>query len=188
MTAIFIHIPKTGGSSISEALQIQKFRNRRRLVRGTRYGGIVTFGHEPLPWLQQHGLAPVDAFVFAFVRNPYDRAVSLWAHNNKRNHAGLTFGEFCRALPDLHWRIRSPQVRWLDGVTLGFLGRYERLQADFDRLCGILGVERRALPHLNAGERGACGDYYDGETMAIVRGHYGVDFERLGYADDCLPD
>jgi len=186
--SIFIHIPKTGGMSISKALKIQKFRDRRRLRPGAEYSGIVTFGHEPLPWLQQHDLAPRDAFVFAFVRNPYDRAVSLWAFNNKRNQAGLTFAEFCRALPRLGWRIRNPQMRWLEGVTLGFLGRFERLQQDFEQLCGILGVERRkALPHLNEGERGVCSDYYDWQTATIVREHYAVDFERLGYDSSTIP-
>jgi hypothetical protein len=186
---VFIHIPKTAGMSISKALKVQKYRNRRRLVKGAEYDGIVTFGHEMLPFLYRHGLAPKDAFTFAFCRNPFDRAVSLWTFNNKRNGLDLAFSEFCRNLGEWGWRIRSPQARWTDGVTLDFLGRYENIQADFVRLCGILGVEReKPLPRLNVGLRPPCRTVYDDETTALVRAHYARDFERFGYADDCIPD
>jgi len=189
MTAVFIHIPRTGGMTISKALKLQKYRNRRRLTKGAEYSGIVTFGHEILPRLQRRGLVPVEAFFFAFCRNPYERAVSLWAFNNKRNEAGLTFREFCLGLDGWGWRIRTPQARWLDDIELGFLGRYETLQADFDTLRGILGVERhRPLPRLNRTEHPSCQDIYTDEMQAIVRAHYARDFERFGYADDYLPD
>lgn len=188
MTAVFIHIPKTGGMSISKALKATKYRNRRRLVPGAEYSGIVTFGHELLPWLQRRNLAPVDCFTFAFCRNPYDRAVSLWAFNNKRNGLSLTFREFCRKLDEWVWRIRMPQARWLDDVDLDFLGGFETLQEDFDRLCGLLGVDRKKpLPHLNRSDRMPTAAYYDNETQAIIRAHYARDFERFGY-DDFVPD
>jgi len=187
--AIFIHIPKTGGMSISEALKVTKYRNRRRIKKGATYSGIVTFGHELLPWLQRRGLVPADAFFFAFCRNPYDRAVGLWAFNNRRNGLNLTFREFCLNLGNWGWRIRYPQARWLDGLELDFLGRFETLQADFERLCGLLGVERtKALPHLNQTEHAPYPTCYDDVTQAIVRAHYARDFERFGYADDYLSD
>lgn len=189
MTAVFVHIPKTGGMSISKALKVQKYRNRRRIYRGATYSGIVTFGHELLPRLQRRGLVPTEAFFFAFCRNPYDRAVGLWAFNNKRNGFNLTFPEFCRKLDSWGWRIRYPQARWVDGIELGFLGRFETIQADFAVLCGILGVERKkALPHLNQTEHGPYQAYYDDETMGIVRSHYARDFERFGYESDHLPN
>jgi hypothetical protein len=188
VTAIFIHIPKTGGMSISKALNVTKYRNRRRLVKGQEYEGIVTFGHELLPYLQRRGLAPRDAFTFAFVRNPYDRVVSLWAFNNKRNEMDLTFTEFCRRLDEWGWRIKTPQARWLDGLVVNFVGRFESLQDDFERLCYYLKVERsKALPHLNRGERGRCGDHYTDETRAIVRAHYARDFAELGYDGSVVP-
>jgi hypothetical protein len=189
MTAVFVHIPKTGGMSISKALQVQKYRNRRRLRKGAQYSGIVTFGHELLPWLQRRGLAPMDVFTFAFCRNPYDRAVSLWAFNNKRNEMDLSFREFCLNLDDWSWRIRSPQARWMDGLQLDFLGRFENLQTDFTQLCGLLGVERsKALPHLNQTDHEPYGAHYDDVTQAIIQAHYARDFEELGYANDHLPD
>lgn len=190
MIGIFIHIPKTAGLSIDEALDIKKYRNRRRLRKDTEYSGLITFGHELLPPLQESGLAPKKAFTFAFCRNPYDRTVSLWAFNNKRNKLDLTFVEFCRNLENWKWgwRIRTPQAQWTDGVDLDFLGRFENLQEDFGILCDKLGIERRPLPHENATKHRPYSEYYDMETRAIVRVHYAQDFERFGYEVDCLPD
>jgi len=187
--AVFIHIPKNAGVTLSKAFKVQKYRNRRRLIQGAEYSGIITFGHEFLPPLQARGLAPKDAFTFAFCRNPYDRAVSMWAFNNKRNGLDLTFTEFCRGLNDWVWRIRYPQVKWLEGVDLNFLGRFETLQTDFGILCDMLDFQRqRPLPHMNKSEHGSCRDHYTDETMGIVRAHYARDFERFGYAVDHLPD
>ena len=181
MTAVFIHIPKTGGLSIREALSITEYCNYARLQR--EYSGFITFCHWFLPELQERGLAPKDAFTFAFCRNPYDRAVSMWAFNNRENGLDLTFPEFCRGLNDWRWgwRIRRPQAEWLDGVDLDFLGSFENLEQDFGILCDMLEVERRPLPVVNATERGPWQDYYDAETQGIIRAYYAQDFERLGY-------
>lgn len=179
--AILIHIPKTAGLSIDRALGIQKYRYRTRLVPGQQYSGIVTFGHEMLPYLWRRRLAPRDAFTFAFCRNPYDRAVSLWAYNNKRNGFDLTFKEFCLNWGNWGWRLRYPQAKWLDRVSLDFLGRFENLQGDFDKLCDALGVERRPLPHVNPTEHLPWQEYYDEVTRGIVRSHWARDFERFGY-------
>lgn len=189
MTAVFIHIPKTGGVSIQQALGLQQHRYRRKLVKGARYEGLVTFGHELLPNLIRGGYIGGDLFTFAFCRDPFDRTVSLWAHW-QRDHAEpqLSFLQFCRRLDRMGWRTRTPQARWLDGVDLDFLGRYETLRADFVRLCDVLGVERRALPHLNMTPHRPWQTYYNDESADIVRRHFGRDFKRFGYADDYLSD
>ena len=188
MTAIFIHIPKTGGMSIQEALSLQQYRNRRKLAQGREYSGLVTFGHELLPYLQRRGLAPRDVFTFSFVRNPYDRAVSLWAYFRQQYNTDIGFTEWCRNIGAYTWRIRYPQARWLDGLTVDFVGRFEILQRDFDRLCVLLSVPQSNLPHLNQSEHGARQDHYTDEARAIIRAHYARDFAELGYENDCLPN
>lgn len=189
MTAVFIHIPKTGGVSIQEALGLQQYRDRRALVKGTQYEGLVTFGHEILPSLIQRGYIPGDLFTFAFCRNPYDRAVSLWAHTRRDYEPGLTFPDYCRNLGrGAVNRRHCPQALWLDGIDIGFLGRFENLQEDFDLLCDVLGVDRRELPRLNESPHRDWRECYDTETAGIIRAHYARDFERFGYADNHLPD
>ncbi len=189
MTAVFVHVPKTGGVSIQQALGLEQHRNRRALRRGAEYAGLVTFGHElPARLVRAGYLDPTGVFFFAFCRNPYDRAVSLWAHW-RREGGGLGFPDWCRLLPAMGWRLRAPQARWTDAIDLGFLGRFETLAADFDRLCDALGVERRPLPLLNASPHRPWREHYDEETAAIVRAQYARDFERFGYDEnDYLPD
>ena len=183
MVGVFVHIPRTGGTSISEALNVTKRRNRGKIKRNEQYQGVVTFGHQRLPDLQKRGLAPEGAFTFTFCRNPYDRAVSLWAFNNEVRGLDLTFQEFCGNLEGWTWgkHIRLPQTTWADGVMLDFLGRFESMAEDFGALCDKLGIGQRELPHANASERGPWQEYYGGAERAIIREWYARDFERFGY-------
>ena len=181
---VFVHIPRTGGTSITKALGIQKPRLRRHL---DRYGPVITFGHRRLPNLQ----LPEGAFTFSFCRNPYDRAVSMWAFSRRaKGQPDMTFPEFCANLENWTWgqRVRVPQAVWMGDANPDFLGRFENLHQDFDKLCDALGMERRNLPHLNATDRGPCREHYDERAQDIIRAYYAQDFERFGYDADHLPD
>jgi hypothetical protein len=158
------------------------------LVKGAEYDGLITFGHLRLPFLVRDGYISGELFTFAFCRNPYDRAVSLWAHHRRDYDPDISFLDFCRGLPEMDWRYSRPQVFWTKWTRLNFLGRFENLQADFDRLCDQLELDRRTLPHLNATEHGPCNTYYSDESQELIRTQYRQDFERFGYADNHLPD
>ena len=165
----FIHVPRTGGTSVQKALGIRK-RQRRT---SAKMSGVVTFGHKKMRL--------DNVFAFAFCRNPYDRAVSMWALNNEARNIDLTFKEFCQGLKDWTWgqHIRLPQITWAH--DLDFLGHFENLEQDFGILCDMLDIGQRELPHLNASKRGPWQDYYDNECMDIIHDWYKEDFERLGY-------
>ena len=169
MVDVFIHIPRTAGTSLRKALDIKKPRLRKY------WTGIITLGHKSNLRL------PDDAFTFSFCRNPYDRAVSMWAFNNKVRNLDISFTEFCRELDNWTWghRIRLPQATWVDGID--FVGYFENLEEDFGILCDKLGIERRPLPHENATEHGPWQEYYTEETQRIVLSYYAVDFGRFGY-------
>ena len=178
---VFVHIPRTAGTSMTKARGIKKPKLRRKLME--RYGPIITFGHRMLANLQM----PEGSFTFSFCRNPYDRAVSMWALSQaSKNQPRMTFAEFCRNLNNWTWghRIRIPQSDWLDGGELDFLGRFENLAGDFGILCDKLGFKRIELPHENKSERGPWQDYSDRETRDIIREFYAQDFERFGYEVD----
>jgi len=142
---IFIHIPKTAGSSIAEAL----FQAPSRHV----------------PYRDYQRASPRKFrryFKFAFVRNPWDRLVSTWfflktggmnepdlAWSKEHLSRFADFDSFVReglgrpeTLSWVHFRPQADFVLSSDGtVMVDFVGRYERLVDDFAIVMRRLGVD-----------------------------------------------
>lgn len=90
MNALFVHIPKTGGASIKQAmghgLSVIKEGSGSRLTNSTLdKGGLITVGHNTWIDLANSG-ADIghsflsDCYKFAAVRNPWARLVSLYRY------------------------------------------------------------------------------------------------------------
>ncbi len=177
---IFIHVPKTGGQSITAAL-----------VDGSPERGK----HIPLSSAQRRG-----RFAFGFVRNPWDRMVShyrfhcqsppLPSDNYSRDDT-VNMGfkawlmtdqfylkeDFNHEMPPMQ---RRPQLWWLGGAD--FIGRFENIEADFARAVELAGaVGALPLGHINATGGGDWRDDYDTESLAFVAKHFAPDIERFGY-------
>ena len=134
-----IHIPRTAGTALAQALH----------GAVTRHGHTVTLAS-----------LPPDARAIAFLRDPVARFVSAWdfAHDaNERNRDGYfrlgypTAEELALALdPDvMAQEVFRPQVSWVPDLTdarLLFVGRTEHLYRDFLRACDLLGLSGRSLP------------------------------------------
>lgn len=183
---IFIHVPKTAGYSIGQAL----------------FGGVT--GHDPLRrlWLFYTPEEFDQYFKFAFVRNPWERLVSAYVYHMQDRHSPAVqtwirqqfggfadFDEFVR-----HWvpqrAIRSERMHFRPQsyfITLGgrvgvdFLGRMETLEEDFATIARRLGREV-SLPRLNATPRDRpYRDYYTAVSRQIVADVYAEDIQRFGY-------
>jgi hypothetical protein len=177
---LFVHINKTGGTSLTEALGLRKQHR-------TASEFVGEMGQKA--W-ESH-------FTFSVVRNPWDKVVSHYAYRVRTNQTGLgdgttTFGEWVREAygrrnPQFYDKPKffMPQVSWITGedgrILVSFVGRFERLQADFDTLCATVGRTSRPLPHLNRSERGEYRSYYDDETRDIVAEWFRSDVEAFGY-------
>ncbi len=202
MTSIFLWLPKTAGLSIYDALKPHGIE--RRMGEGSLYCDaeadareIVTYGHVSLSALKRANLLPAHPWIFTIVRNPYSRAVSLWAYLKQKGSLGprMDFREFCLVLRDravepiglYNKRGLSqcrPQADWLRGVYVNYFGRFETLQADFDRICDKLKLPEILLTHRNRSDHRDYRTYYDAETQGIVRDYYAEDFELLAYSED----
>jgi hypothetical protein len=206
---LFVHIAKTGGTSIRRALERERWKDRYRIpllicsrlsaLTGHRLGvkfprhAKVIAAKEMLPReLFQ------ELFKFAFVRNPWDLQVSSYHHIQRERphlmHGVQDFPAFVRwkldpgrpyqYIVDTSMELQSDYLRDLSGrVIVDFVGRYENLQADFDEVCRRVGIPARALPHRRqAKERAAYRSYYDDETAELVATHFRRDIETLGYS------
>ena len=196
--AVFIWIPKTAGTSVFSLLNAPKLKSLHLARFRFPNRGIVTFGHMDYAELVHRGTVSKkfdrSAFKFAFSRNPYDRAVSLFYYV-KRYHVleeTETFLSFCRRLAagecdDIGlYNVRgmsqcNPQTRWLRDVDLDLLGRMDRLEQDSRRIAERLGIAYQSTPHLNPTDHGDYRSYYCEESRQIVEDFYGEDFRQLEY-------
>lgn len=211
--AIFIWVPKTAGTSLVSTLQQHgalKLVDVGEVEKYFENGGIVTFGHMSLTDLIAQGYVSRDyfkrAWKFAFVRNPYSRAVSLYHYlvDNKFMTPTTTFPIFCsylehRAFEPIglynHEGLNqvNPQVTWLFGASgepmYDFLGRFENLDRDFEKVCGTLQLSavNHALPQLNTTNHKSIASYYTERERRIVAQLYAEDFDHFGYDIDDVP-
>lgn len=65
-------------------------------------------------------------------------------------------------------------------VLVDFIGRFETLEEDFNKVCNRLSIERR-LPHKNPSKHASYRDYYNERTCRLVKDAFAQDIALLGY-------
>jgi len=196
--AVFIWIPKTAGSSVFRTLNAPKLKELRLVKYRFPNKGIVTFGHMDYAELVKQGYVSKvfdeTAYKFAFSRNPYTRAVSLFLYLKRRKFIPEieSFRTFCRRLRDdgcepvglynLNGMSQcNPQVRWVENVKMSFIGRVENITNDLEIVFQELGIQSKPLPHANRSTHSDPRSYYCEESKEIVEQFYKEDFEYFNY-------
>ena len=178
---IFIHIPRTGGTSISRCLS----------GAATRSAHSMGFFKE-----QRHA----GFFVFCFVRNPFDRIVSAFLHARTMSVGNSRIRRFLHANGDIsfsdfvvefltddlvedetHFR---PQTFWLREANPNFVGRFERLATDFDAIAGRLVLRAPLQRHNDTSRHADFREYYSGAAIDKVARLYADDIALLNYRFD----
>jgi len=204
---LFVWIPKTAGTSLFAALESQmgmvQLSRSFSHVKAFKNRGAVTFGHYHYRSLLSAGIVSQAfhdaAFKFCVVRDPYDRALSLYHYlRRKKGRSAQTLLQF---LDDVY-RIRppvglysylglsqaNPQVDWLmdddGGFVVDRIYRFEKLEEirdDFRRLFSIpdfdIGHENRVPRDTSAGEILSS----HSEIVPLIEEIYARDFHLLGY-------
>jgi hypothetical protein len=229
---LFVHVPKTGGMSIEDVFV--------RLVGLTwpNRAPLLLLGNDD-PGLGPPRLAHLKAgeyvarghlaaeqfatyFKFSFVRNPWDRIVSEYKYRGYPVKIDFKTYLF-KHLPAPGWTDTYchiiPQHDFLydeaGKLLVDFVGRYESLQADFDKVCARVGIPPTPLPRVNRSMEEARLDtfrelrkqlrraiwsrerkhtfphyteYYDDESREFVGRLFRKDLEAFNYAfDDRVP-
>ncbi len=204
---LFVHIPKTGGTSIRAALNRLRFRDpwfglqficsKISKLSGHRLGCKFPRHAKAIAAKEMLPREFFDSlFKFAFVRNPWDLQVSSY-HHVKRHYPHLLkgredFESFLRWKLDrqrpyiyhLDTPTQSEYIKDIDGSLLvDFVGRYENLQEDFDEVCRRIGVKPIKLPHRrHTKDRKDYRVYYNDSTAELVYNYFREDIERFGYS------
>ena len=184
--AIFIHVPRTAGSSVALALGAPK-------------------PHIPISRFRvfepQHCH---EFFKFAFVRNPWDRLLSSFAHIRTAaydpewhtSHTALDgfgdFESFVLALENPKFRRRilalthfRPQTDWItlarsNEIAVDFVGRFENLDEDYAIVADRLGISE-PTPKVNASDHVPYREAYSRKMRDIVADVYDNSVALFGY-------
>jgi len=206
---LFVHIAKTGGTSVRAALQPLRWRdpwyyaqficsrlshasNHRIGSKFPRHARIIA-AQEMLPEDLFRGL-----FKFAIVRNPWDLQVSSY-HHIRRERPHLIehlqdFDQFIRWKLDperpYQYHIDTSiqfQLDYLvdlhEKILVDYIGHYENLHGDFEQICKKLGLEQLKLPHKREARdrKKDYRSYYSDGLAELVGNYFEPDISGLGY-------
>lgn len=196
---IFFAFNKTGSSSIENVLRAYQSPVIYHWVR-LRYGmsrndSHAVFKHiRPIDCCKIIGRRQWDRyFKFCFVRNPFDRLVSLYFYHKQslaREHPAatrLTFEQWI--LDGGSGSARRAMSEFVgDGTgnrVVDFVGRYETLEQDFSIICRELAIEA-TLPHVNRSQHTHYSKYYTERARREVERRFARDLEMFDYRfEDC---
>ena len=195
-------MPKTGTQSIRQALgphlaegdwQQHALFGQARLP----IAELAARGHGHLSVCDVAPRLPTEVwstyFKFAFVRNPFERFVSayvfLFRNSISPDHSPEEMiGDMKAALARRRFRQRvliQPQSQLLEDregkLAVDFIGRYERLEADFEDVCQRLGIHA-SLPRANPSDHVHFSRYYDPELRSMVADFYARDLQNFDYS------
>lgn len=183
---VFVHIQKTAGTSITAAL---------KQIPGT-HNTHMTHGY-----LKNYNY-PKEYFKFCFVRNPWDRLVSWYnMHKNLKTLSPFptytmkntnSFSDFLKKteFTEEYGIKKSIYYNQLDYVSddegnilVDFIGKYENLNEDFNKIKEKLNLKDIEIPVLNKLRKD--GDdyrkYYTDEEIALVSKMYEKDINYFNY-------
>ncbi len=187
---IFLHIPKTAGTSIRETLLFYP-----------PYSKIMQYDqhHTTKQILYLIGKERWDnCFKFCFVRNPWDRLLSqhkYFLRKGKLKREDTHFLDWGKrriniALErdplkkqDRHFYPTSDWMKNRKGelMDFDFIGRFENLEEDFEKLCQQLNWPA-TLKKMNVSpEKTSYQDFYDNELKEMVGVFFKEDIERFSY-------
>lgn len=199
---IYIHIPKTAGTSIE--YKLGHFKKLERGVQDHRtivemepvaifeMFKLIKKGKISLPYnyLKKmiKGQIPISKrqyknyFKFTFVRNPWSRVFSWYKNVMRDDRHKMRFGisdncvfkDFLRNNLD-QFELKT-QLYWITNgigeIPMDFIGRFENLAEDFSHVANALRLKDKTLPVLLAGDGRNYTQFYDNEMKNIVYEKY----------------
>jgi hypothetical protein len=207
---VFVHIPKTGGTSLTLALESRATRDDiiigdtpKARARKGRLADLPAKGrlwkHSTLAdldgWLGPQDLTQL--FVLTLVRNPWDRMVSYyhWLLQQRFDHPAVHLARSCDFSAFLgHAQTRASLRAWPAAAyvrdTLGverctLFARLEHLDQDLAPFEAHLGFRLSPLDHANSSARARdWRPFYSQTDAQLIADLCAADIARFGYRFD----
>ncbi|MCH2200466.1 MAG: sulfotransferase family protein [Fuerstiella sp.] len=203
---LFIHVPKTAGTSIRASLGNYACRPEK-LWENRLLSSVGVNVNVIGPWRRKRFRPHCSAqdvqrqlpaqvfeklFKFAFVRNPWDLLVSLYNfiptrpnHRHQKRVAAMSFAEFVDEWTQHPEIFQARRIRDSSGTQLvNFVGFFEDVARDFEVVCNRIGVSRPPLPRNNRSVHADYRDVYTDHLKNMVATRLAEDIEFLGYDFD----
>ena len=194
---IFIHIPKTAGTSIVKSLSLYSediinsngnIKPSLELIRLAREKNIRINNYKHFTYNQYKQLLGdkiKDFFIFSTIRTPYERIPSIYYYSNI---TGVSLTGFIGAIQNGVHIIPSIGIQqnmidtFIGDVEDIFLLRFENLNEDWKNLLDKLNLPYLSLDHLNVGRRIDYNNLYlDSRLLVVINKVFGEEIEKYGY-------
>ena len=140
-------------------------------------------------------------FKFSMTRNPWDRALSFFSWERRRDgeirskkrfyhYLGIPYDEFRKTKELFNQYLKTDwpnndRFYLIDGkLCVDHIIRYEHLLEDFEEICRIIGLPPIEIPQLKAGirrKKDHYSKYYNKESQALVAFKHRNDIELFKY-------
>lgn len=192
---VFVHITKTGGTSISVSLTDAhgaELRGDRDRLEWSGIGGDVPIEHSP-GGIEVHSTIrdihdkypqSREYTSFCVVRNPWSRIFSYYQHKKRIEDTDLPPGDFAQALRASNYLLLQPQTFWMRDsiglIAINHILRMDTIHAEFSALMAELGISA-TLPHLNRSDDTNYRDHYDDYARELIGEYYRHEIELFGF-------
>jgi len=203
---IFFHIPKAAGTSI--IISLYDKLNKNVLINDSNKELVAFLKNKGNTWPNHATCGEIMEFLgiilyenyfkFCFVRNPWDRLVSMYHYTVQKEKE--KYAKIEENLPEYSKNILEAGSfdKWIKSRNIGtgqfdiisndkdellvdYVGRSEIIQSDFSYICSVIGIENIQLPKSNTSKHKDYRDYYTEETIQIVAEKHKKDIEFFGY-------
>lgn len=198
---VYIHIPKTGGTSIRSLLYDVPDLSSEII---SHWASITEEEYKKYPkvtselkthsgvksaklFCLRHNLNWNNYFKFAFVRNPYDLQVSNWKYLNKQYNKQSSFEEYLNLFETKRTGFQSNYICDNEKIEVDFIGKFENINQDWLYIVNkiipgeLTNTERFKLPKLNVTNHKHYLEYYTPKLISLVNKSRERDFEIGDY-------
>lgn len=169
---LFLHIHKTGGSSIKNFFRPKSGDLNSHMMVSTIINEI--------------GIKKFKKYkTFSVVRNPYDLVVSHYSYRTQTNRLKkMSFNDFVLTKHFSRVPTQSTYLKYNDKIYCDTILRYENLINDVNKFIkkNNINLDISNFPHSKKSKRKDYSEYFrNKEVLDIVNEYYKEDFENFNY-------